>query len=182
MAVAGAAKRYAQAAFEIARQQGTLDQWEENLRRLTAVLQDPTVAEFFASPAVPDEAKVRALEQVLPTEEQRYARNLAMLLLERGRLHQLPEVAEYFHELVLQERGIAIADVTTAVELPPDELRQVQEYLSRLVGMQVQVRSHVDPSIIGGIVARVGDELIDGSVRTQLNRLRERLEQGQPVR
>lgn len=175
MPVAGAAKRYAQAAFDIAREQGTLDQWEQDLQRLAGALANPTVSEFFESPAVPVAAKRQAIEGILPDPSQQLVRNLALLLLERGRLPQLPQVAEVFQHLLLQERGIAIAEVTTAVPLSPDEEAEVRERVAALIGKQVEMRPRVDPDIIGGIVVRVEDNLIDGSVRTQLHQLRQRM-------
>lgn len=176
MRVAGAAKRYAQAAFEIAREQGTLEEWEQDLQILSDALQDPAVSEFFESPAVPIEAKQQAIEKVLPGESQRYVRNLALLLLERGRLAQLPQVYQVFHDLVLEARGIAVADVTTAVPLSEAEEEQVRTQLAQMIGKTVEMRPHVDPEIIGGLVVRVDDTLIDGSVRTQLAELRQRME------
>lgn len=175
MAVAGAARRYAQAAFDVAREHNALDEWEADFQRLVDVLRDPAVAEFFASPAVPEEAKQQAVQQLLPAPQQQLVRNLVLLLLERGRFAQLPDVAAVFHDLVLEARGIAIADVTTAVELSAEQARQVREQVSHIVGKQVEMHLRVDPAIIGGIVVRVGDELIDGSVRTQLNQLRRRM-------
>lgn len=175
MAVAGAAKRYAQAAFDIARDHGTLDAWEKDLQHLRGVLSDPMVAGFFESPAVSEEAKRKALGSILPDDAQQHVRNLALLLLDRGRIGQLDQVVQVFEELLLEERGIAIADVTTAVELTPEEAAEVRAQLSRIIGKQVEIRPRVDPAIIGGVVVRVGDTLIDGSVQTQLNQLRERL-------
>lgn len=175
MAVAGAAKRYAQAAFSIAKEQGTFDEWERDLQRLRDVLSDPTVTEFFESPAVPEDAKQRAIVEVLPNETRRYVRNLALLLLERDRIMQLPQVVEVFHELVLEARGIAVAEVTTAVELTAPEAEEVRERLARIMAKRIEMRVRVDPAIIGGLVVRVGDNLIDGSVRTQLAQLRQRM-------
>ena len=175
MAVAGAAKRYAQAAFDLARERQALDEWERALDQAVGVLRNPEVSEFFESPAIPEEAKQQAITQLLPAEAQRYVRNLLLLLLERRRLSQLPEVAAVFHDLVLEERGIAVANVTTAVPLSSEEADRVRNRLRELVGKTIEMRTNVDPGIIGGLVVRVGDDLIDGSVRTQLNQLRQRL-------
>lgn len=175
MAVAGAARRYAQAAFDIAKEQGTIDQWERDLGQLLEVFQDSRVGPYFQNPAVPEESKRQSLASILAGDQHKLVRNFALLLLERGRLEQLPQIVESFHGLVLEERGIAIADVTTAVELQPAEFQRVQDQLTRLLGKEVHVRTQVDSDIIGGIVVRVGDTLIDGSVQTQLRTLRQRL-------
>ena len=175
MAASGAAKRYAQAAFEIAKAQGALDVWERDLGRLLAAMQNPTVHEFFDNPAIPDEAKRRAIGTLLPADADKLVRNLTLLMLDRDRLTILPAVVETFHDLVLEDRGVAIANITTAIELSPAELQQVVDQLNRIVGMEISPRTFVDPSIIGGVLVHVGDTLIDGSVRSQLVRLREQM-------
>ncbi|HLI51738.1 MAG TPA: ATP synthase F1 subunit delta [Thermomicrobiaceae bacterium] len=178
MAGAGAAKRYAQAAFDIAKQQNELDRWERDLNQLSQALTGDAVAEFFENPVVPVAAKQEAIEKALPNPDQRYVRNLALLLLERGRLGQLPDVVSDFHSLVLQERGIAIAGVTTAVPLTEKEQSELRDRLSKMVGKTIELRPSVDPNIIGGLVVRIGDNLIDGSIRTQLSQLRNQMVNG----
>lgn len=172
MAVAGAAKRYGQAAFDVAREHGLIDRWEQDMATLGDVLSDPTMMDYFQSPAVRHSAKVEALEQMLPEEHQTYLRNLLLLLLERRRFHAVPEVAAVFRELVLESKGIAVARVTTAIELSPQEESLVRDRLSQILGQQIELIPHVDPTIIGGVVAQVGDDMLDGSVRTQLTLLR----------
>lgn len=178
MAGAGAAKRYAQAAFDIAKQQNQLDRWEHDLGQLSEVMTGDLVAEFFENPVVPVAAKQEAIEKALPAPEQRYVRNLALLLLERDRLSQLPDVVSVFHELVLQERGIAIAGVTTAVPLSKGEQSELQARLSKMIGKTIELRPSVDPDIIGGLIVRIGDNLIDGSIRSQLSQLRNQMVNG----
>ena len=175
MSVGGAAKRYAQAAFDVAKSQDKLDQWEDELALLNTTLQNRQAEEFFVHPAVPPEAKQAALRTLVPRDDQKYVRNLMLLLLERDRLHQLPQIVEVFHEMVLEDRGIVIADVTTAIQLDAAEAERVQARLTQMVGRDIQIRTHVDPEIIGGIVIRMGDTLIDGSVKTQLRQLRQRM-------
>lgn len=175
MAVAGAAKRYGQAAFDVAREHNLIDQWDQDMASLSEVLSDDQMMDYFQSPAVRHSAKVEALRQMLPDEHQVLLRNLLLLLLERRRFHAVPEVAAVFRELVLESRGIAVARVTTAVELSPDEQALVKSRLSAVLGKDVELISQVDPSIIGGIVAQVGDDLLDGSVRSQLTLLRRQM-------
>src|SRR5690348_13515825 len=100
MSVGGAAKRYAQAAFDVAKEHGTLDEWERDLNRLTATLENPESEEFFEHPAVSVEDKQAALRAMVPDDQQIGVRNLALLLLERNRLQQLPQIVDVFHSLV----------------------------------------------------------------------------------
>jgi F-type H+-transporting ATPase subunit delta len=175
MAVAGAAKRYGQAAFDVAKEHDLVDQWSEDLLMISNAFDDPGTMEYFQSPAVPRSAKVDALNRMLPAENQALLRNLLLLLLERRRFQQVQDVAASFQELVLQERGIAVARVVTAIELTTDELELVKDRLSELLGKQIQILPQVNPEIIGGIIAQIGDDLFDGSVRTQLTLLKRRL-------
>ena len=170
----GAAKRYAQAVLELARERGTFDAWHADLARLNELMSDPRAVSFFANPGVPAAQKDEILQQVL-ANAQPETRNLARLLGERGRLEIVPQLFELYEEGLRAERGIVVAEVTTAEPLGPAEQGLVGNHLARLVGKGVQLRLKVDPDIIGGIVARVGDQLIDGSVINQLRRLRARL-------
>lgn len=175
MAVAGAARRYGQAAFDVAKEHDAVDQWDRDLALVSEALRQPSAMEYFASPAVSRGAKVEALGQMLPSEEQHLLRNLLLLLLERRRFHQIHDVATVFRELALVDQGIAVARVVTAVELTQDETTLVKQRLSEILGKQIEIVPQINPEIIGGIVAQVGDDLIDGSVRTQLAALRRQL-------
>jgi F-type H+-transporting ATPase subunit delta len=170
-----AARRYAQAVFEIADEQGTLDRWERDLSVLADAFGDPMVAAFFDNPQVPNARKRDIVAQLLGPEGQQLTRNFAGLLIERGRFGAIRQVYNAYHDQVLARQGIAVGDVTTAVPLNDAELAVVRDRLSTIVGKHVEVRATVDPSIIGGIIARVDDQLIDGSVTNQLRKLRERL-------
>jgi|SRR5579884_317953 len=169
-----AAKRYAEAVFSLAEEQGTLDAWQHDLGLLNDLMSDERAAAFFANPNVA-EAKKRAVVDELLAKAQPEARNLAHLLIERHRMEIVPDLYRLYSEAHLAAQGIAVADVTTAEPLSPEEQDLVREQLARIVGKKIQLRLHTDPSIIGGVIARVGDMLIDGSVIAQLRRLRDRL-------
>lgn len=172
-----AARRYAEAAFQIAREQGTEDRWSEGLSLMAAVFSDPEVAAIMQEARVSAADKMslaeRALEGVDPL-----VLNLARLLAHRGRTALAPQIAEALEELVDAERGIAHAVVTTAVPVSEAEARAVGEKLSEISGRQVVVETQVDEGIIGGLIARIGDRLIDGSTRSQLVALKRRLAEG----
>jgi F-type H+-transporting ATPase subunit delta len=170
----GAAKRYAQAVFSLAKERGTLDRWQADLSVLNKVMADPVAEVYLGNPNVPVEDKVALFEKVL-ADAQPEARNLARLLIQRHRLNIIPDLCRLYLDADLAERGIAIADVTTAEPLGPDVQQMIRAKLHELIGKEIELRLHIDPSIIGGIVARVGDQLIDGSVINQLRRLRARL-------
>jgi F-type H+-transporting ATPase subunit delta len=172
-----AAKRYTEAVFDIARERGTFDQWQRDLDMLAALTSDPQASTVLASPKVSEADKLSLVTEQL-RGGQPEALNLARLLLLRGRLGIAPEMADQFRELALAELGIVVADVTTAGPIDRATEAAIKQRLSGLVGKQVEIRTHVDESIIGGIIARVGDQLIDGSVSNQLRRLRTRLGAG----
>ena len=100
---------------------------------------------------------------------------LLTLLAERDRLSLLSDVAAVFHERMLDEQNVLQAEVTTAVPLGADEQQALQARLSAATSKQVTITPHVDPALIGGIVARIGSTVYDGSLANQLARLRERL-------
>lgn len=168
------ARRYAQAVFEIARDNQAFEAWERDLSILNAVMTDPTTRGFLVSPKSPAAGK-KALLDKANENSQPEAKRLTDLLLERRRLSSVPEIYEQFQSLLLQEKGIVVADVTTAVPLDAPGEKMIQKQLSQLVGKDVELRTQIDPAIIGGMVARIGDNLIDGSVSNQLRRLHERL-------
>jgi F-type H+-transporting ATPase subunit delta len=101
---------------------------------------------------------------------------LLRILFERKRVDLIPGVADAFAQRVRAHRGIELADVTTAVEIGEPEKALIAERLARRTGRTVELETHVDPAILGGVVARVGDQLFDGSVRGKLEALRKRLE------
>ncbi len=170
------ARRYAQAVFDLADEEETFDRWAADLGVIAAFAQEPDVAEILASPRVPREEKLRLLAAGLQSQVSAGALNLVRLLNDRDKLALVPDVMAIFGEQVDERRGIAHALVTTAVPLSDDERGAVAARLSAITGKTVDVVPVVDPAIIGGVVARIGDQLIDGSTRTRLKALRRSLE------
>ena len=174
MPASASAQRYATAAFNVANEAGELDRWLATLDDFARVLRMPSARVVFTSPAVAVSDKRAALDRVLPNAPP-LLRNFLHIMADRDRLDEVPGVAEALRELVNRQRGIVTAEVTTAVPLDADSERLVAQRLAAYLHrspQQVTIRAHVDPGIIGGVVARVGDQLIDDSVRGRLERLR----------
>jgi F-type H+-transporting ATPase subunit delta len=172
----GSARRYAEALFTLALERGTLDDWGAQLDRIGAVISDPTAQRTLAAPRGSPDAKRRAVE-VLAGPLSHEVMALVGIMLDRKRTQLFPAVAAAFAARLREHRGLELADVTTAVEIGEPERNLVAERISKRIGKRVELRTSVDPDIIGGVVVRVGDQLFDASIRGKLERLRRALRQ-----
>ena len=170
------ARRYAEAAFDLAVEGDALAAWSGDLRTIAAFVEEPDVAGIVRSGRVPRPDKLRLLEAGLAGQVSPLAMNLARLLNERSKLGLARDMQTAFQEMVDERSGVAHATITTAVPLADDERNAIAARLSALTGKRVDVTAAVDESIIGGVIARIGDQLIDGSTRTRLLALKRRLE------
>jgi F-type H+-transporting ATPase subunit delta len=169
-----AARRYAEAAFQIGRDDGSLDRWEADLARLRAALEDPELAALVVHPAIAFPQKERVLRQVVGDVGDE-ALNLVLLMIRRGRPGAIGRMVEHFNELVRRERGIDLAEVRTALPLDDAQRSAIEARLRELTGNRIEINEVVDEGLIGGLTVRIGDLLYDASVRTRLERLRVRL-------
>lgn len=170
------ARRYSEAVFDLASETGTADAWLRDLSAIASFVSEPEVAGLLASGKVPRDQKVRLLSAGLENAVGPLAWNLVRLLEQRGKTFLAPRILELVSERLDDQRGVANALVTTAVPLDDSERAAVTSRLSAITGKQVNITPVVDESIIGGIVARIGDELIDGSTKSRLVALKRRLE------
>jgi F-type H+-transporting ATPase subunit delta len=175
MRVDGVARRYAQAVFELARESGNFDQWTRDLDAIAAIMSDAAVAPVLESERVRDADKVALIEQLLAGVSP-LGLNLARLLVSNGRVDHAESIRDEFKSLLDTQRGIVHAHVTTAVPIGDEERALLVSRLSQMTGGQVTLQSEVNPEILGGLVVRIGDRLIDGSVRAKLKTLRRQLE------
>lgn len=177
-ASSSSARRYAEAAFELAVRDKAVPEWLEQLDRAAELSRDDQLDRLLDNPAVPVPQRLEVLERALGSGTPAPVLNLLGLLLRRGRIKSLPKVAAEFRALYLRQEGITPATVTTALALEADELRAIRERLERQTGGRIELSTEVDPAILGGLTVRLGDRLIDGSVRGRLERLRARLMSG----
>jgi F-type H+-transporting ATPase subunit delta len=171
------AKRFAQAAFELAREEDELAAWQENLWRLASLLEADELSKFLEAPLVSEADKLSAIKNLLPGAPP-LIYNLVGVLLKDGVVSLLPLVAQEVQELIDREQGVERAIVSTAVPVDDDIIDAIRKRLQELTGKQVEITVEVSPSILGGFVARVGDRLIDGSTRTRLRQLKAELMAG----
>ena len=169
-----AARRYAEAAFEIASADRSIDDWERDLERLQMVLEDPELRVLVEHPAVAYADKERVLRRVAG-DVRPEAASLVLLMVRRGRPRAIARMVEHFRALVRRHRGIALAEVRTALPLEESQRTAVTDRLHELTGDEIEITEMVDESLIGGITVRIGDQLYDASVRSRLERLRARL-------
>jgi F-type H+-transporting ATPase subunit delta len=178
-----AASRYARALFDVALRESDVVKIGDELNGFVAMIQSHEVlATVFTNPAIPASRKaalVKALvERAGPLSTP--LQKLILLLADRDRLVLLSDLASAYRDRLLDHQRVIRGTVTTAVALDEQKLRLLEQGLSRATGRKVILESTIDPSIIGGVVTRLGSTVYDGSVTTQLNRLKESLmESGQ---
>ncbi len=171
------ARRYAQAAFEIALGANELDRWQSDLDKIAGLAGDVSLVAVLESPRLHFDAKAGLISGALGGLSP-LALNLVYLLIARGRLGIAGDIADEYHRLLDSHRGIEHADVITAIPLDDGERQKLAEQLSAVTGKKVVVKAEVDPGVVGGVVARIGGKLLDGSTRSRLVSLKRELARG----
>ena len=165
-------QRYAQAIFELAEEHEQLEPWDQELRLAADVLGDEEFGLFLRHAEVPLDRKIAAINEVL-AETHAMVRNLVALLVNRGGVDAIRDVQEAYTNLLDERLGRQRVEVTAAVELEQAELDRITDLVGRMVGKEVVVTARVDESILGGLIIQIGDQLLDGSASTALERLRQ---------
>ncbi len=169
-----AGRRYALAVMDIARADGSFDSWARAVDGLHSLTQRPDFVEALQADGMTDEKFAAIVRQVVP-DIRPVELNLLRLLRSKSRLALGPSIASYFADLLDEERGIVRARLRTAVPLDDAQVASVRQRLTTQTGRTVELEAEVDPAIIGGAILQVGDQLIDGSTRRRLQRLRTEL-------
>ncbi|MCH8061243.1 MAG: ATP synthase F1 subunit delta [Chloroflexi bacterium] len=164
----GSSRRYAQAVFQLALEQDGLEMWLDDLALLANALQDAEFSEFLDAPQVTVAQKVQVITDSLRDHVNPLALNLVSLLARRNSAGLIPGITEVYQELLDAHTGIERAEVVTAVGIDDDQQKRIGDLLKSIVGKEVTITTRVEPELIGGFVARVGDRVIDGSTRTRL--------------
>ena len=171
------ARRYATALFDVVRKSGGVERAEQDLLAVKALLaSNPELRQALASGAVPLQKKRAAIEAIVAQSGMSAEVGRTLLLLaDRNRIGMIDEFAEAFAARLRQERRVMPAEIVTAVPLAGGQRDALAQALSKVTGGTITMTERVDPDIIGGVVAKVGGTVFDGSVTTQLEHMRRRL-------
>lgn len=173
-----AAMRYARALFDVAvKERVDLDAVERELAGIVSLIAaNPELQRVITHPAIAPAKKRAVIERLLAMSPVNpLLARMLVLLADRDRLGILPDLLDGYRNRVMEYQKVVRAELTTAVELPGDRVTALQQSIAAATGRRVQLETRVDPSIIGGAVTRIGSTVYDGSVTTQLQRLKERL-------
>jgi F-type H+-transporting ATPase subunit delta len=172
------AEVYARALFEVAKDQDALDDIHEQLGQFAQALNDSQdLMRFFFSPYFSSEEKKEALGRAVKDADEHFM-NFLEALIERHRMPVLFRIRDQFEQLWQDERALLPVVLTSAVDLDEKTVRDIGDQVGKQTGRTVELSSHVDPDILGGIVLRVGNFILDASIRNRLEQLRKQVAQG----
>lgn len=172
------ARVYAKSLMDLATEQGGQGKIEETLGELEEIIElargDEKFAEFLSSRSLGADARRDALKRIFQGRVSDLTLNFLLVLNDKGRIGALASVAAAFDSLVQSQFGRVEVDVFTAQPMSPDELHQVRDRLRQTLNKDVVVHPYTEPTMIGGVKFRIGDQLVDASIATRLRRLKEK--------
>ena len=172
------AQVYARALFEVAREQGKLDELREQLSQFADALEENReLAVFFFSPYFSGAEKQDGLERMLDGADEAFL-NFLKLLIEKHRMPVIFRARQQFERMWERENQLLPVDITSAIELDQQTTEGLGRTIGERAGRKVRLAAHVDPDILGGIVLRVGNSILDASIRNRLEQLRRQVAQG----
>ena len=181
MSVIAIARRYAEALADVATARNQVDEIDNEVRVFAEMMKSSReLRDTFASPIISQSDKLKVLEALIARATPgQVTASLLRTMLTNYRLQHLPEVYEKFRHEMNERKGMIIAEVTTAADVGAAEQAKLGRTIEQMTGRKVEFKFKSDPSLIGGVVARIGSVVYDGSVRTQLEEIKQRLKQGE---
>ena len=174
------AKRYAKALFNLALQAGGVEQYGQELDQFVKLLGElPELADGIQNPLYPEATRKSLFRTVADKAGMPpIIKSFVDLLIEKKRLQYLPDIADYYHRLMDEHANVARAELKAATQLDDKVIGEIAKTLEKVTGKKIVVEFSKDPSLIGGVVAQIGDLVLDGSVRRQLDGFKETLKRG----
>ncbi len=165
------ARPYAQAAFEIASEENTLDQWSALLQRLAALMNDALMRKVVTNPKLDEESLSGLIVELCGDTVFASGKNFIRVLVQAGRLKVAKEINTLFETKRAAHVGLSEVNVISAFALADEQKSAIQDAMAKKLGKRVEVSSQVDESLIGGVIIRAGDSVIDASIRGRLQEL-----------
>jgi F-type H+-transporting ATPase subunit delta len=167
---------YAEALFRVVQAEGELDRVEDELFRFGKLLESShELKQALSDRSIERGQRQKVLEEILSGKVSPHTLGLLEFIVAQGRARQLPQILEELSDLAAEARNAVVAEVRSAVPLDGPQREQLAAALSKATGKKVEVKVLVDPSVLGGVVAKVGDTVIDGTVRRRLEQLKEQV-------
>ncbi|TMK22601.1 MAG: ATP synthase F1 subunit delta [Actinobacteria bacterium] len=167
---------YAQALFQVAKAEGALGQVEDELFRFARILENESrLREALTDLELPPEHRAAMVTELLGDKASPHTINVIAFLVQQGRARELPKIIDSLVQLAAEERNKAIAEVRSAVPLDEERRRKLADAIERATGKHVEIKVLVDPTVIGGLLVRVGDQVFDGTVRRRLELAKEHI-------
>lgn len=177
MSIETIARRYGSALADVVLKTGETETVKSELAQWSSMIRsNESLYDAFSNPAIAHAQKEKLLESLIEkTRPTRTTANFLRVMLRNGRLAEISEINDRFISELDSRRGIVSAEIVSARELPVDERSQLKAHLERLTGKTVNLTFDIDADLLGGVVTRIGSTVYDGSVRTKLDNLKERL-------
>ena len=167
---------YAEALFKVVQAEGELDRVEDELFRFGKLLEtNHELKQALSDQSIDKIQRVKVLDELLSDKVSPHTLGLLAFVVEQGRARQLPQILKGLSDLAAEARNSVVAEVRSAIPLDAKQRKELAAALSKATGKKVEVKVLVDPSVIGGLVAKVGDTVIDGTVRRRLEQLKEQV-------
>ena len=174
------ARRYAKALVQLGAEEGAVEKFNTELAAFNATLaENPALDSIFRSPAYGIESKREILKDIITRLSlSGTGSNFLQLLLDKSRLSLLPQIAESYSAFADELSGVIRPTLSSGLPLEESQIEAIKAELEKSTGKKVMLTVELDPTLIGGVVTKIGDKLFDGSVRTQLNRIEDTLQKG----
>ena len=174
--LATSARPYAVAVFKRAKETGSMQNWSQNLVFMSAVTSDDGISGVVDNPKIAKQSVSELLIDICQEQIDKEAENFLKLLVHNGRLLLLPTIAKLFEEYKAEYEGYLDVQVTSAYELSEEAHKSLAENLEKSLGKKINMNVAVDKSLIGGVLVRAGDQVIDGSIRGRLQHMQKTLQ------
>ena len=168
-------RRYAQAIFEIAKEKDSLESWMQELTLLSETSQNTEFVYLVNSPTVASNQKKDFVDKIFSDSISVLGKNLILLLGSNSNFEMVPEITDLFQKMVDADKGVEKAEIISAVKLTKDDEKKIMAMIKLMINKDVQLINTVDPKILGGFIATVGDKIIDGSTKSKLSAMRKDL-------